>query len=629
MSRRGRRATVPGPGSTTPRGLLEGGTGLVVRAFAEDGSGHRDYDFGELPVAVGLRTGLARAFSNRVAPGAGLTSLYSMDKVYGVALMFVRHLSKLAWSPTEMTHLAPEHLDGFLVSRQDVVTRPGEDVATLKRLLIHAEGLGEALVGRLKDPNPRRPLPATPKQSYSRDEFKRIADAARADLRAAAVRIRSNRALLAQFRRGEVPVDADPRMRLLDWVDRFGDVPRRRCVRGVRAGADVVQEWVFNHGTVDEAVCSLHLSSVESTAGAVLLTAMTGQNKSVVLATSAAHHRADGYTGETATAILEARKSRRGRRAHMSLALSEIPDWISIPGNVDEISARDELHTPFGVYALLHELTARSRELTGSGRLLLGWSGSGGRGAGRGIRPQARDCMHARWAEGHDITSDTPDEDGKPVALRVTLELIRLTYLELHQEPVAHTEQTLATDYLARNRGNLGEYQKVVAAALTDEVNKARVRGVMTVLTQADLQRARSDAEPVAAEYGVDALTLKRMIAGELDTVMNACAGNKNSPQAPPGEPCRASFMLCLGCPCARALPRHLPIQVLVHDRLAARRSELTPLQWAQRLALPHAQIADLLDRHDQVAVDDARAAATDDNQALVTRFLNRELDLR
>ncbi|MEN8651512.1 hypothetical protein ABCR94_12940 [Streptomyces sp. 21So2-11] len=227
------------------------------------------------------------------------------------------------------------------------------------------------------------------------------------------------------------------------------------------------------------------------------------------------------------------------------------------------------------------------------------------------------------------MTADESAGEDSPLPLRVTLARTRLTYLELHQKPVAHTEQTLATDYLARNRGNLAEYQKVVAAALAEEVDKARVRGVMSVMSKADLIRAHTDAQAVAAELGVDAVILGRMIAGELDTVMNACVDNTNSPHSPASEPCRASFMLCLDCPCARALPRHLPLQVLVHDQLEARRDELTPMQWAQRFALPHTQLADLLARHDVQDIQDARTDATDSDRAVVARFLTRELDLR
>ena len=87
--------------------------------------------------------------------------------------------------------------------------------------------------------------------------------------------------------------------------------------------------------------------------------------------------------------------------------------------------------------------------------------------------------------------------------------------------------------------------------------------------------------------------------------------------------------MLCLGCPCARALPRHLPVQALVHDRLAERRSQVTPLRWAQRFAAPHAQLTDILARQGEAAVADARKDATGADRAVVERFLSRELDLR
>ena len=110
---------------------------------------------------------------------------------------------------------------------------------------------------------------------------------------------------------------------------------------------------------------------------------------------------------------------------------------------------------------------------------------------------------------------------------------------------------------------------------------------------------------------------------------MNACIDNSNSPHAPAGEPCRASFMTCLDCPCARALPHHLPIQVLVHDRLAAHKAQMSPVTWARRFGLPHAQLGDLLARHDPVDVADARANPTDTQRKLVERFVSRELDLR
>ncbi|MGO4613562.1 hypothetical protein AB4305_16810 [Nocardia sp. 2YAB30] len=233
---------------------------------------------------------------------------------------------------------------------------------------------------KLHTRHPPRARRSAAKTSYTRMEFKRVADAARADLRAAAARIRGNRQLFDRYRAGEVD-DPNRRLELLDFVDRHGDVPRRigRAGSGTR---ETRMEWVLKFGTVAEVVAWAHLSAIEATAGAILLAVMTGENKNVILDAPAAHHRADGHTGRAATAILDTRKPRRGRRAHMNLVLEQIPNWISIPAEPAPMSAHDELHTPFGVYTLLLELTSRSREITGCDGLLIGHHTTGRDGRG-------------------------------------------------------------------------------------------------------------------------------------------------------------------------------------------------------------------------------------------------------
>ncbi|MEV0536202.1 hypothetical protein [Kitasatospora sp. NPDC050463] len=628
---RGRRAALPTGGPRTRRGSLEGDDGrLVVRCFSQDGEEWKDYDFSRLGVAETLREALMGAFVKRTAPGAGRTSLESFGKIYSAVVVFDRYLAALAWPPTQASHLAPEHYDGFYESRRHIKSSPTE-LLELRNLLVRVEGITDAMAGRLAGPLPKRPQ-YEGKKSYSRAELKRIGDLARADLRAAAKRIRDNREVLRRFREGELEAGEDRRLarrlHLLDWVDRFADVPRKTRTTGQTAGMVEKQAWIKKFGSVHEIVSWLHLTVAETAAGAVLLGVMTGENPDVILKTPAAHHRADGHTGAPGTAIVDLRKLRRGRRAYMNLALAEVPDWISVPAAPEVISARDELHTPFGLYVLLHELTARSRAMFGGSRLLVGYSAAGGQGTGRGVRPMSENSLHvSRLGQAWGLTAEKPDEKGKPVPLPLRLDLIRLTYIELHQKPVAHTETTAAT-YMLRNRGNITEYRKVVADALTTEVAKARARGAVAVMSADDVERARTDPEAVAAEQGLDAATLKRMIAGELDTVLASCKDNTAGPHNP-GEPCRASFMQCLDCECARALPQHLPVQVLVHDRLAERHEQMDPLQWATRFAGPQAQLADLLDQHDEVAVADARQGATAADQAMVDRFLNRELDLR
>lgn len=357
----------------------------MVRCFDEQERTHKDYDFTGPPVGEELRRGLAAAFERRTAPGAGLTSLESFDKPYFAACQFARYLATLPWPPARMADLAPEHVDGFYENRSHLQSSVTE-LGNLKRLLARADDLSDAMAGKVREAGPpiRR---GEPKTSYSKDELRRIAEAARSDLRAAAARIRACREELRRVRSGDLDPGGDRwlarRYELLDWADLFADVPRTPPVRtGRTVGQCFRLPWVQEHGTVSEVVSWLHLTGDEAAAGAVLLAALTGQNPGVILKVPAVHHRADGYAGATGTAIVDLNKRRRGPRAYMSLALAEVPDWISIPGNPDDIPARDMLHTPFGVYLLLHELTARSRELAGGAGC---WSASPTR-AGRAPR---------------------------------------------------------------------------------------------------------------------------------------------------------------------------------------------------------------------------------------------------
>ncbi|WP_236076417.1 hypothetical protein [Streptomyces coffeae] len=97
---------------------------------------------------------------------------------------------------------------------------------------------------------------------------------------------------------------------------------------------------------------------------------------------------------------------------------------------------------------------------------------------------------------------------------------------------------------------------------------------------------ARANPEEAAAEAGFDAETLKRLLAGEQDTVLAGCVDHLAGPETPPGMPCTASFFACLQCDNARALPHQLPVQIAARDRLLATRPNSTrewpsPSPWA------------------------------------------------
>lgn len=625
----GRRAALPPPGFRPPPRLQADQDRCVVRFAAEDaGGGSASYDFAGLPVSPALRTAFTQAFASRTRPGGGLRAVSSADKAFRRLASFAGYLAGLTRPPVEVGQLSPAHLHGWLLGRSQLASVTSE-ASDLKASLRKVAGISGPFAAAVSERNPRRERTTT--ASYSRAEFDRILTAARADVRRAARRIRGNQALLAAWRAGEVDRDQDGqrwlRGQALDAVDQHADVPRHP------GGQQTPLGWVAGLGSVAEHVTALHLGAADAAAFAVLLVGLTGQNRGTILAAPAGHHRPDGYAGPVGTAIVELDKPRRGPKRHMDVALVDLPDWVPAPHDQPDHDDGDDLRTPFGVYMLAHELTGAARQVLGTDRLLVWWAGTGGGRHGRGLRTALKADRVAEWAAGHDLPADpvpaAGDSRPEPGRLTVTLTRLRLTHAELHQQPVAHNEATLANEYLLRNRGNIADYRRLVADVLAGEVVKARTRAALRVLDAAEVEQARTDPDAVAARHGLDAATLRRVLAGDLDTVLGACTDNLASPHTPAGQPCRASFMLCLSCPCARALPHHLPVQVAVHDTLHARRAQMTPLRWAQRFGLPHAQLSDLLDRAGSTAVTDARAHLTDDQQRLVDRFLNRELDLQ
>jgi hypothetical protein len=625
----GRRAALP-PAGYRPADRVVDQAACRVRFVPENPAEQPcEFDFSDWPVSPVLRQAFAAAFVERTRPGGRVRTVESASKTWRTLRRFATYVGTLVSPPVTPDQLAAAHLTGWFLPRQHHAG-VGIELGELKTTLRKVEGVSAEFLSALNERHPRR-AKVRAQSSYSRSENQRILNAARRDIRRAADRIRSNRDLLRRRRAGALESQAEQDRRigeLLDYVDRNTDVPR------YQTKTTPPLYWVSALGTVEQHVTALHLSSSEAAAFVVLLVGLTGQNKSTILTAPAAHHRPDGYAGGVASAIVELDKPRRGSRRHMDVSLTSLPRWAGagdpeVTDNAPDSNMRVDLHSPLGVYMLLHELAAPARQVLGSDRLLVWWAGSGGGGVGRGLRTWLQSTFTQAWSRGHDLPTDaavaTP---GGTEQLTVTLGRLRLTYNELQQRPVAHTDTTLANEYLARNRGNLSEYQQVVASALAEQITKATTRGRLRALSEQDVAEAREHPARVAARHGMDAVTLQRMLAGELDTVLGACVDHTNSPHTAAGQPCRASFMLCLSCPCARAMPTHLPVQALVHDELEIRKAAVTPLRWAQRFALPHAQLSDLLNRAGPGAVADARQAASPDQRQLVDRFLNRELDL-
>jgi hypothetical protein len=90
-----------------------------------------------------------------------------------------------------------------------------------------------------------------------------------------------------------------------------------------------------------------------------------------------------------------------------------------------------------------------------------------------------------------------------------------------------------------------------------------------------------------------------------------------------------ASFLACLDCKNARALPHQLPVQVSVRDRLLAQRPNLDPTVWRVRYETPVHQLEDIMGSYTPAEREAARRSLGPDQERLVSDLLAGRLDLR
>lgn len=309
----------------------------------------------------------------------------------------------------------------------------------VRALLVHVDGVTPAFVAKCAEWVPHRRDRLNSRGGYSPGEEKRILDAARDAIRAAARRIRANQDLLARWRAGEPELVGDRERNqycgLLDLVDRVGELPRY-------PSNGLVKDWVSKHGTVSELVHALHLRWQEVAAFVILLVRLTGQNGATIARAPAAHHRPDGGAGPISTVQVDLQKPRRGRRRYMTAALSDLPTWAAAPREEGELSGRDELHTAFGVYMLALELTASARRILDSPRLLVYWVPKGG--DGREFRDAVGKSVIGVWGQELFLSAES-EGPGPARRLTVSTGRMRVTHAAREQKPVAHTTHTLAT----------------------------------------------------------------------------------------------------------------------------------------------------------------------------------------
>lgn len=625
-SRGGRKATRPPKGWQRPERLLSDGNGTAVRFLSQSGDTERVFDFADIrdrqgdlvEIEVGIQQWLARVFTRKTSSRSGVTRLGGASGVYRSATRLAQYLSALSPSPRSPGAITPAHMQGLweFCGR----TRAHRTyLEGMRSLLRDDPELPEASLKvlfseRLPDYEDREAVLA-----YTDEEMQRIMTEIRGDVRRARDRIRAGRALLSRYRGGattEVGPDFEIG-RLLDHFERTGDLPRYKS--GTLTGA--ASRW----GGMTGIGLRLCLTVDELTAFCLLLTALTTENFGTVAAWPAVHYRPDGGRAEGGIALVEAVKPRRGPdREHMVTPLEDLPSGL---GSLLQSPDGDLplYRSPLRVYRLLLELTETTRRHGGHTLALSGLVPMRRGSADRWVQG-VRASYIGKWAGRHGFPTGQSLIGGPPP---VEAGRIRQTGIEHTRRPAAHTRRTMNDYYLKHSPEVQSESRTVIGDALRTEVAKARARRTIPVVSAALVAKARIDLVAAATEAGVAPEVLRRMLDGQHDTAAAACIDHWAGPHTAPGEPCNASFLACLGCENARALPHQLPVQIALRDRMAALRLHMDPDVWRVRFERPLDQLRDIVGHYNAVEQEQALQDLTGAQRQLVDDLILGRLDLR
>lgn len=165
-----------------------------------------------------------------------------------------------------------------------------------------------------------------------------------------------------------------------------------------------------------------------------------------------------------------------------------------------------------------------------------------------------------RWVRATGVRGD----DGHPLALHGGR--IRATYHHRRDRSAWTGRTTIDPNHSAQVEGDhylhshtpaqLDALEAIIEQAQTDLRRKAEPPVVLTGPQAADFAE---DFPGLVAHAGLDAAAVQALLTGAQDVFVAACAAPMNSPHAPAGTLCPARPWVCLLCPLAVFVPRHLP----------------------------------------------------------------------
>jgi len=152
--------------------------------------------------------------------------------------------------------------------------------------------------------------------------------------------------------------------------------------------------------------------------------------------------------------------------------------------------------------------------------------------------------------------------------------------------------------------------EAIIEQAQTDLRRKAEPP---VVLTGAQTAEFAAGFPRLVEQAGLDAAAVDALLAGEQDVFVAACAAPLNSPHAPAGTLCPARPWVCLLCPLAAFVPRHLPNLLRLKAFFAQQATEMSLGQFLRVFGPYAARLdEDILPRFGPAAINAADGALTE-----------------
>jgi hypothetical protein len=556
---------------------------LVVAFQGEDRS--CTYSFRKLP-CPGLHADLAAAFLVRIGPTGDRRTKASADTCWAALVRFLKFLGGLRRPPHSLAAIGKGHLQRFRMRRMETVSEKHAfaDLMEIHRLLREVSpqsrlrgDVAEVIHQRVRR---MKPTQTEGRPGYSDREFAAVVAAARSDVVQIRDRIRAAERLLARFEAdpAELAYDARVLAEELAGMARTGRVPvrRRRTCTG--------RTCVDNRARVALA-SQLFLTGPDLTPLLILMVALSDRNGETIKELPVDHQVLEGRA--VAVTLV---KRRRGKTLSR-----ETVHWET--GGTDS----RQLHTPGGLYLLLHELTRRSRLWSGATRIWSIWVNEATHGKTQefktrtgghidpyavSLRGQSRPTLR-QWAARHGLYADGGGDDHPLLdidlnRLKTTVD-VRIAKAVGGHLPSASRTNTLDVSFLhyLRNDPRVRDWaDRILTAALHDAEDSARAFQ-LRILDAAAERAFERNPEDAAAALGTTPEKVKSAAAGELDTLVSSCLDIQHHPHT--GGPCSDSFLTCLRCPNALVAERHLPMLYGLLDLLQQELDRLGVDDWCGR----------------------------------------------